>query len=401
MELTINAWPIFSKNYRSKKRIIVNRWGTSSGKTGSLIRLFLLWLISGRVDDEKVFDKGTVSIVRKYGANLRTSVQRDFEWLIAEFWLFEKIEINKANRTYQYQNRTIEFIWIDDPQKARWPRRDILYCNEANELSWEDFFQLSVRTWYKIFIDFNPSDEDVWINTELEQKRAIVDKDVEVIVSTYRDNPFLVSDISKEIERLSIINPEYYKIYWLGEYWRLDGLIFDIEDIDKVPENAKLVCYWQDFWFTNDPTSLIAIYKWNGGIVLDEKIYRTGLTNSDIVSEYKILWINKNDEIFADSSEPKSIEEIFRSGYNIKPVIKWQDSVMFWINLMKEYKIYVTTQSNNLRKEFKKYVWAVDKNGKSMNQPIDAYNHGIDASRYWITMKLKKQLVKEVLLESF
>jgi len=186
MELTINAWPILSKNYKSKKRIIVNRGGTSSWKTGSLIRLFLLWLISGRCDDDKVFEKWTVSIVRKYGANLRTSVQRDFECLLAEFWLFEKIEINKANRTYQYQNRTIEFIWIDDPQKARWPRRDILYCNEANELSWEDFFQLSVRTWYKIFIDFNPSDEDIWINTELEQKRAIVDKDVDVIVSTYK-----------------------------------------------------------------------------------------------------------------------------------------------------------------------------------------------------------------------
>jgi len=180
-------------------------------------------------------------VVRKYGANLRTSVQKDFEEIIQTHGLFPAIEQNKTDRTYSYGGRKVEFIGIDDPQKARGPRRDILYCNEANELAPEDFFQLQIRTKYRVFLDFNPDDEDVWINTELEQRRSREEGDVEVIVSTFKDNPFLDASIRKEIERLSQRDPEYYRVYGLGQYGRLEGVIFDVKDLPEVPEGATLV----------------------------------------------------------------------------------------------------------------------------------------------------------------
>ena len=212
--LNIKASRVYSRNWESRKRIVINRGGTSSTKTGSLLRLCLTWLISGKIDSTgNTMVRGVLSIVRKYGENLTKSVQRDFDDIIDEYGARHLIKINKSERTYKYAGRTIELFGCDDAQKMRGPRRDILYCNEANELSPEEFFQLQIRTKYKIYLDFNPDDEDVWINTELEQKRAIEDKDVEVIVSTYKDNPFLDPAIVKEIERLESIDPVYWRVY--------------------------------------------------------------------------------------------------------------------------------------------------------------------------------------------
>lgn len=298
----------------------------------------------------------------------------------------DSIHRSKSEKTYTYAGRMIEFLGIDDPQKARGPRRDILWCNEGNELTYEDFFQLSIRTNYRIFIDFNPDDDDIWINTELELKRAVEENDVDVIISTYLDNPFLDDMVRKEIARLESVDPQYWKIYGLGEYGRLEGIVFNFVEIDKVPEEAKFMDYGQDFWY-NDPAALVAVYSWNGGIVLDEEFYKTHLLNSDIIQEYKNLSIPQAREIYGDCSEPKTIEEIHKSWYNIKPAVKGADSIKFGIDTMKWYTLYVTKRSVNLRKELKKYIWKKDKTGKTLDEPIDAFNHAIDAARYGIVMK--------------
>ena len=345
------------------------------------------WLITGYLDEERYFEKWVLSIVRKYSANLRTSVQRDFEEAIWEYNLWKHIEVNKSEKTYKYKNRIIEFIGIDDPQKARWPRRDILYCNEANELTWEDYRQLSMRTRYKIFIDFNPDDEDIWINQELEIKRALEEGDVNTIISTYRDNPFLNSETVNEIERIQLIDPIYWQIYWQGQYGRLEGRIFNFLDIDTVPKEAKFIAYGQDFWYTNDPTSLIALYEYGDAWILDELIYEKGMMNPDISKRYYELLLSKTATIWADSSEPKSIDEIYSYWWNIQAVVKWPDSIRFGIALMKQRPIYVTARSLNLRKEWKKYIWKTDKNGKPLNEPIDNFNHAIDGARYVIMME--------------
>ena len=391
----ISFWNIFEKNFYTDKRIVINRGGSSSGKTGTLIRMILVWLFHGQIDNSgKTFDRWTLSVVRKYTSNLTKSVLRDWENILDETETRQFLEINKTEKTYKFQNRIVEFIGIDDPQKARWPRREILYCNEANELTYEDFRQLAMRTNYRIFIDFNPDDEDIWINTELEQKRQHEEKDVSVIVSTYRDNPFLHEQIIKELERLEKTDPVWWQVYWLWQYWRLEGRIFDFKEISEVPETAKLLGYGLDFGFTNDPTALVAVYESGEALVLDEIVYESGLTNPDIVRKFENANITKNTEIWADSSEPKSIEEIYRSGYNIHAVEKWPDSVRFWIDTMRQFPLYVTARSLNLRKEWKKYIWKKDKNGKSLNVPIDEFYHAIDAARYLIMSKKKQQIKK-------
>jgi phage terminase large subunit len=163
-----------------------------------------------------------------------------------------------------------------------------------------------------------------------------------------------------------------------------------VKIIDKLPDEANYIAHWMDFWFTNDPTTLIWIYKFDWWLILDEELYKTWLTNDDISKIIQEIWLQKVKEVFADSSEPKSIEEIYRNWINIKPVEKWPDSVKFGIDLMKTFPISVTAKSINLIKEFRKYVWATDKNWNPLNSPIDDFNHWIDASRYAIMMKLKK-----------
>ena len=389
--MDIQTTAVFLNNWKSKKKININRWGTRSGKTFNLLQLFLFWLMYWKLDEDKYFEKWILSIVRKYSSSLKATAQRDFEEIIDMWWVREKILINKQDRTYKYVWRTVEFLWADDQQKLRGWKRDILYCNEANELAYrQEFFQLLVRTKYKVFIDFNPDDEYIWINTELEQRRRLEEKDVRVIVSTYKDNPYLSANEIKEIERLEHTDPAYWNIYWLGNYWKLEGLVYTFQEV-KDTQEAIFLCYGLDFWYTNDPTALVALYKQGDSIIFKELIYETWLTNQDIVLKLKDLWIDGNAEIFADSSEPKSIEEIYRGGFNIHPVKKWPDSIKFWIDLMKQYTIKTTEESVNIKKEFRKYMWKKDKEWKALNVPIDMWNHALDAARYAVMMKLTKE----------
>lgn len=360
------------------------------------MQLFLNWLLNGRIDDNKYFPKWVLSIARKYSASLAWSVQRDFEEIIDERGVREFIKIHKQTKQYKFGARTVEFIGADDPQKTKGTKRVILYCNEANELEFDwEFFQLFIRTSYRTFIDFNPDDEEIRINTELEQKRMVEEWDVELIVSTYKDNPFLEEWQIHEIERLKEKNPTYYAIYWEWQYGRLEGIIFDrLEVIDEVPEDAQLVAYGLDFGFTNDPSAFVWIYKWNKKLILHEIFYTKGLTNPAIAQKFKDLWIKQEDEIRADSSEPKSIEEINSLGFNIKWVTKWPDSIMYGINTMLSFELCITAKSLNWRKEMRWYVRATDKHQKPLNKPIDKDNHFIDAARYPIMMTLwnKKEI---------
>lgn len=399
--MKIRTTRVFERNFNIlDKKIVINRWGTRSWKTYNILHLFVLWLMTWKIDNSwKVFESGVLHIVRKYSASLRASVQRDFEEILHNLGVWGYVKVNKTEKTYTFWNRIIEFIWADDEQKLRWMKRDILYCNEANELAYKkEFFQLLIRTKYRVFIDFNPDDIDHWINQELELKRKVVEKDVEVIVSTYRDNPFLSEAEVREIEILQKTDPLYWKIYGEWEYWKLQGLIFEnVNIVENIPENAEFICFWMDFWFTNDPTTLVGIYKYNSELIIDELLYKTQMTNQDIVNFLKSENIWKNSEnIWADSSEPKSIEEIYRAGFNIQAVEKWPDSIMFWIDKMKEFKLNVTSRSINTIKEFRKYTWKTDKEWKSLNKPIDGFNHSIDAIRYGVMMSFWRQKIIDI-----
>jgi phage terminase large subunit len=334
---------------------------------------------------------GVASIVRKYSKTLSKTVMRDFEMVLDNNKLWPFIKHNLTNKTYEYNGRMVEFIGADDQQKLRGSRRNILWCNEANELGYNsEFFQLLIRTEDKIFLDFNPDDENIWINTELEQKRFFDKQDVDVIVSSYLDNTFLPESLIDEIEYLKQTDEQFWVVYGTGQYGKLTGRIFNNWGVvDQIPEDARLLGYGIDFGFSNDPTAIVAMYQQNGELWFDEVLYQKGMTNGDICNYLNKRGIDYYANIVCDSAEPKSIEEIYRYGFKgATSCVKGKDSINIGIDLLRQYKINVTCNSDNLIKEFKGYKWKVDKNGNNMNVPIDYLNHGIDSIRYISTNAL-------------
>ena len=390
--MRLETTPVFTKNYSSDKKIVINRGGTRSSKTVSIVQQCVLWLMTGRLTRNLEIPKGVWSTVRKYSTTLDATVIRDFEEELNKHNIFDLVQHNKTKKTYKYQDRLVEFIGADDEQKLRGAKRNILYCNEGNELEYKtEFFQLLMRTEDKVIIDFNPDDENIWINTELEQKRYFDKNDVEIIVSTYKDNTFLPSSLISEIEYLQQTDPEFWKIYGLGEYGKVFGLIFDNYNIvDGIPQDAKFIAYGQDFGFTNDPSALVGVWMQNGELWVKELIYQRGLTNQDLASKYKELGIYQGQYIVADSAEPKSIQELINLQFSVYPAEKGADSIKNSIDILKRYKLNITNDSTNLIKELRTYKWMLDKTGNSINKPIDYNNHAIDALRYVALNKLGK-----------
>jgi phage terminase large subunit len=361
----------------SKKRIVIEQGGTRSGKTYNI----LMWIIFGYA----LQNKGKViTICRKTHPALRATAMRDFFEILRNYGLYDESVHNKSSSEFKLNGNTIEFISLDKPTKIRGRKRDILYINEANEITFEDWQQLIFRTTGKVILDYNPSDEFHFIYDKIKSR-----DDADFYVTTYLDNPFISSEIVKEIERLKDIDENYWKIYGLGEIGTSKALIFRVNECNNIPDGATFLSYGMDFGFTNDPTTLIEIWKQGDDIYLNELIYQTGLTNRDINEKLKQFDIGKK-EIFADSSEPKSIEELYRFGWNIKPATKGQGSINIGIDTMKRYRINVTKNSINMIKEFRNYKWQEDKNGVVLNIPVDMFNHTIDAVRYGLYDKLSK-----------
>lgn len=383
----MEATEIFERNYDSKAKIVINRGGTRSSKTWSLNQLCALWLISGNYGDGNYISEGVWTTVRKYRTNLDGTVIRDFEDILkAEGW-YIKVDHNKTKKQYKYGKRLVEFIGADDEQKLRGAKRNILYCNEANELEYkQEFFQLLMRTENKIFLDFNPDDEQIWINQELEIKRSNEVNDVEVIVSNYKNNSFLPKSLIKEIEYLQQTDKEFWKIYGLGEYGNISGLVYEnVKYVDSMPD-CRLVAYGLDFGYSIDPSACVAVYRKDDQLYLKEIIYERELTNQDLAE--RLRPIIGRDEVICDSAEPKSIEEIYRLGLNAKPATKGRDSILNGIDILKRFKINVVN-SSNLRREFRTYKWATDKNGNSLQKPIGS-DHLLDALRYVALIHLKQ-----------
>jgi phage terminase large subunit len=376
--LKIQTSNVFERNYNAPTKLVINQGGTRSGKTYSLCQLLIV----------KAFENTgkRFSIVRKSLPSLKLSVMKDFFEILTNLNLYDETNHNKSDHTYNLNGNTFEFISLDQPQKKRGAKRHFLFCNEANELTWEDFFQLLVRTEEKIYIDYNPSDSHHWI-----YDKVLTREDCTFIKSTYRDNPFLAAELVKEIERLRDTDDEYWKVYGLGERGFAKSIIFPkVRIIGKVPDEAKLISTGMDFGFTNDPTTIVEVYEQEDNLIFNELVYERGLTNGDVVDKLALYGFDRRRVVFADSAEPKSIEEIYRLGYNVKPAAKGKDSINIGIDLLKRYKLQVTAKSSNIISEFNNYKWQEDKNGNLLNKPIDKHNHSIDAIRYAVTMVKSK-----------
>jgi phage terminase large subunit len=373
---SIKTNKVFRHLEESAAKIVVQQGGTRSGKTYNII----LWIIFSycQKNEGKI-----ITICRKTYPALRGTVMRDFLTILKDHEIYSEDDHSKTASEYKLNGNTIEFISLDMPQKIRGRKRDLLFANEANELNFEDWQQLLFRTNEKVIIDFNPSEEFHWI-----YDHVLTRKDVEFFQTTYKDNPFLGAEIKAEIERLKEIDENYWRVYGLGERGQAKSLVYTFTTIKEIPKEAKLVSYGLDFGYSSDPTSLVRTYILGDDMYVDELLYRTGMTNQDIANEMKVLGLDRSNEVFADSAEPKSIEEIYRMGWNVKPTIK--GSINIGIDIIRRYKLHATESSFNLIKELRNYKYIEDKNGQMTNKPVDNFNHALDALRYSVVNKISQ-----------
>lgn len=310
---------------------------------------------------------------------------RDFLAIMQQHQYYKDASWNRSDYTYTFETGSkIEFFSADQPSKVRGPRRDRLFINEANNIPYEAFDQLEVRTKYFIYLDFNPTTE-FWFYTDLLGVRD----DVEHLIITYKDNEALDPNIVRSIEQRKG-NKAWWQVYGLGQLGEVETRIYTgWKIIDEIPHEARLERYGLDFGYTNDPTAIIAIYYYNGGCIFDEITYQNGLSNKMIAD---LLLAEKKALTIADSAEPKSIAEIKSYGITILPANKGQGSVLQGIQYVQQQQISATKRSINIIKEYRNYVWITDKDGKILNVPIDLYNHGMDAIRYGMeSLKPKKK----------
>ena len=366
-----------------KSRVKVIQGGTSASKTFSILAI----LIDRAIKTPNL----EISVVAESIPHLRRGANKDFLKIMKETGRYIPTHYNKTLLRYEFSNGSyMEFFSVDDETKLRGARRNILYLNEANNINYDAYMQLEIRTDGEIYLDFNPT-SNFWAHTEVLTK-----DNSQHLILTYKDNEALSQDIidSLELNRQRAATSTYWenwcRVYLDGEVGQIEGTIFsDYLVIDRIPDDARILCYGLDFGFSEDPVALVAIYKYDNNLIIDEVIYRKGVLNSELSN---LMKQNKVEgEIFADSAEPKSIAELKRYGHQVKPVEKGRDSVKFGIQLIQEYKLLVTKQSNNILEELSKYMWKRNRDGGYDPEPIDMYNHAMDAMRYGIMMKLGKR----------
>ncbi|MET3498514.1 phage terminase large subunit [Mucilaginibacter rubeus] len=370
---------LFKQNYLSTAHVVINQGGTSSGKTFAIEQALFCLACEN--------PKQVITIVGQDIPNLKAGALRDALNIYSSSPVLQaKIKsYNKSDRIFEFFNSSIiEFKSYDNGQDAKSGKRDYLFINEANGLTWDVYTELALRTKKRIFIDYNPN-TGFWVHEHLIGKPG-----VQLIVSDHRHNPFLGQEVRDKIEALKTVDIELWKVYARGLTGKITGLIFDNWYIcESIPADARLIALGLDFGFTNDETGCIEVYQQNGELWVNELLYKTGLTNTDISSKLKEAGVGFNCEIIADSAEPKSIEELKRLGWRVTAAKKGADSVKNSIDILKRYKINITRNSTNLRNELNRYKWRVDVTGKTINEPVDSWNHLIDPLRYIALNKLK------------
>jgi len=302
---------------------------------------------------------------------------RDFLNIMQGHKYFKEKNWNKTESYYEFETGSkIEFFSVDQADKVRGARRDRLFINEANNVSFMAFEELEVRTKEFIFLDWNPTNEFWWYTDVFGQR-----DDAEQLILTYKDNEALSKEIIESIEQRKN-RKGWWQVYGLGQLGEVEGKIFrDWQIIDEIPHEARLERYGLDFGYSNDPTSIIGIYSYNGGFILNEVCYMKGMSNKEIADTLKNC---DRALVIADSAEPKSIDEIRGYGINIQPSHKGPGSVQQGIQFVQNQKISITKNSINTIREYRNYLFIVDKDGKITNEPEHQFSHSMDAIRYGI-----------------
>ena len=362
---------LYNQNLKTDKRFVINQGGTSSGKTYTIMQLFVAISITS--------PRAVLTIAGQDLPNLKVGAMRDLETIVSRSeYLTEYYERNRSEHTYRGKNGSIiEFKSYSDAQDAKNGKRDYLFVNEANGIPYDIFWQLQIRTRKRVYLDYNPTAR-FWVHDKL-----IGRDDTLLIISDHRGNAFLSEEEHAKIE--SIEDKELWRVYARGMTGMISGLIFTRWDlVDNIPplNECKVHGYGLDFGFTNDPTSLVDLRLAHGELWIDCPIYEQGLTNPDIARRCIGEGMTRSDLIVADCAEPKSIEELKNLGLNVIPSSKGRNSIVNGIDILRRYPMHITRRSHGLITELRTYKWKVTRNGESTNEPIDAFNHAIDALRY-------------------
>ena len=364
------------------QRTKIVRGGSSAGKTIAILCILIDYAVRN--------ENKEISIVSESIPHLRRGALKDFLGIMKGLHRYKEKQFNRSTLKYEFSSGSyIEFFSTDQPDKLRGARRTDLYINEANNVPFDAYQQLSIRTSNCIWLDYNPTSL-FWADKEL-----VNEPDTDFITLTYKDNSSLPESIVKEIEKAkekaktSSYWANWWRVYGLGEVGSLEGAcIPNWQEIEHVPNDARLMGAGLDFGYSIDPSSICLLYKYNDSFIFDEVLYKTGMLNRDISN-----FINNNNidcNIYADSAEPKSIAEIRLSGIDIFPVTKGKDSIVYGINLINQNKIFVTQRSKNLKKELEGYIWLKDKQGNTLQKPNPMTgDHAIDSARYVMMMVLE------------
>jgi phage terminase large subunit len=354
-----------------RKRIRAVSGGTSASKTISIIMIL--------IDYAQTHPGELISIVSESFPHLKRGVIRDFVKIMQDRRYYSDNEWNRSDYIYKFDNGAqIEFFSVDQSEKVKGARRDVLFINEANNISLESFNQLEVRTRKIIWLDWNPVSE-FWFYTDI---APIMNHDF--LTLTYLDNEALEPAIVRSIESRKK-NKMWWQVYGLGQLGEVEGRIYTgwsiIDDIPNFPNVPRVWRYGLDFGYTNDPAAGVAVYEYDGGYILDEICYNYGMSNKSLADIFNNI---PKALIIADSQEPKSIAEIKGYGLTIVPCQKGADSIVHGIQYVQNQTISVTKQSINLIKEYRSYLWMQDNDGKYINEPEGANDHLMDALRYAI-----------------
>ena len=369
---------LYRSNNDPQPRFLVNQGGTSSGKTYTIMQLLIVLSFTKA--------RCVITVTGQDLPNLKVGAMRDLDNVIhGSAYLMDWFRHNKSDSTYRGKNGAlIEFKSYADAQDAKNGKRDYLFVNEANGVPYEVFWQLQIRTRKQVFIDYNPTAR-FWVHDKI-----IGRADCKLIISDHRNNRFLTEDEHQKIEEIE--DKELWMVYARGLTGKITGLVFtrwDVVDAMPALEECKMQGYGMDFGFTNDPTTLVDMRLAHGDLWVDLLMYHTGMTNPDIAEECKAQGFTRRQQIIADCAEPKSIAELVALGINVIPSVKGKDSIINGIDILRRYNIHITRRSAPLIEEFKQYKWKVLRNGDTTNDPIETWNHGIDAMRYVASMRLR------------
>lgn len=360
-----------AKVFELKKRIRAVAGGTSASKTISI----LVWII----DYAQSTTNELISVVSESYPHLEKGSMLDFENILKAQGYWDDARWHSTKHTYTFETGTkVEFFSPDTYGKAHGPRRDVLFVNEANNLDYKIVDQLITRTRKIVWLDWNPSSE-FWFYTDMLPNRD----DIDFITLTYKDNEALDEVMVREIEGHQY-NKAWWQVYGLGQLGEIESRIYTgwKLDLEEIPQEARLVRKGLDFGYSNDPTAMVDVYYYNGGYILDELLYQKGLSNKQI---YDLWALGKKALTIADSAEPKSIDELRTLGMLVLAANKGPGSINQGIQFLQDQRISVTKRSTNIIKEYRNYTWESDKNGKILNEPIEIWNHTLDAIRYAFT----------------